>query len=103
MFRRFSLLCAFFLCSIHAALATDLPGSKDPPGMKRFEGAEIIHYATSPYDQYFTARGEGSIGVGFEKEGQGRGSGRSGCVQGTAGKLSRGLPKLPADASGSRV
>lgn len=50
------------------AQAADLPGSKDPPDFKRFEGSEIIHYETKSYDQYFLARGEGSIGVGFEKE-----------------------------------
>jgi OmpA-OmpF porin, OOP family len=57
-----------------AAPAADLPGSKDPAGLKRFEGSEIIHYATNPYDQYFVARGEGSIGVGFEKEERAEGS-----------------------------
>ncbi len=53
---------------IAAAHAADLPGSQDPPDFKRFEGSEIIHYATNAYEQYFLARGEGSIGVGFEKE-----------------------------------
>lgn len=48
--------------------AADLPGSKDPVGFKRFEGAEIIHYATSPDQPYFLARGEGGAGVGFAKE-----------------------------------
>src|SRR5262249_2376066 len=51
-----------------AAHAADLPGSKDPPDFKRFEGSEIIHYATSSYEQYFLARDEGSIGVGFKQE-----------------------------------
>lgn len=50
------------------AQAADLPGSKDPPDFKRFEGSEIIHYATNAYEQYFLARSEGSIGVGFDKE-----------------------------------
>jgi OOP family OmpA-OmpF porin len=48
--------------------AADLPGSKDPTGFKRYEGAEIIHYATSPDLPYFLARGEGGAGVGFAKE-----------------------------------
>ncbi len=48
--------------------AADLPGSKDPEGFGRFAGSEIIHYATSPQDQYFLARGEGAVGVGFEKQ-----------------------------------
>ncbi|MFB9265054.1 OmpA family protein [Bradyrhizobium erythrophlei] len=61
------LLCAATMM-ISTARAADLPGSKDPADFKRFEGSEIIHYATQPYGQYFMARGEGSIGVGFEKE-----------------------------------
>lgn len=61
------LLCAGTML-IGVANAADLPGSKDPPGFKRFEGSEIIHYETLSYGQYFMARGEGSIGVGFEKE-----------------------------------
>jgi len=48
--------------------AADLPGSKDPDALGRFEGSEIIHYSTSSHDQYFLARGEGAIGVGFEKQ-----------------------------------
>jgi OOP family OmpA-OmpF porin len=48
--------------------AADLPGSKDPDGFRRFEGAEIIHYAASPHEQYFLARGQGAVGVGFEKQ-----------------------------------
>jgi OOP family OmpA-OmpF porin len=59
-------------CSISMAAtiadAADLPGSKDPDGFRRIEGSEIIHYATSNRDQYFLARGEGAIGVGFEKQ-----------------------------------
>jgi OmpA-OmpF porin, OOP family len=51
-----------------AAHAADLPGGKDPPDFKRFEGSEIIHYATNSYEQYFLARDEGSIGVGFKQE-----------------------------------
>jgi hypothetical protein len=54
--------------AVTAADAADLPGSRDPDGFRRFEGSEIIHYATSPHEQYFLARGEGAIGVGFEKQ-----------------------------------
>ena len=32
------------------------------------KGAEIIHYAMSPHEQYFLARSEGAVGVGFEKQ-----------------------------------
>ncbi|HEY6256074.1 MAG TPA: OmpA family protein [Xanthobacteraceae bacterium] len=55
------------LLLLSAADAADLPGSKDPEGFRRFEGSEIIHYATSPHDQYFLARSEGAVGAGFEK------------------------------------
>jgi OmpA-OmpF porin, OOP family len=64
---RHPLLAAFGIALlVTTADAADLPGSKDPDGFRRFERSEIIHYATSPHDQYFLARGEGS-GAGFEK------------------------------------
>jgi outer membrane protein OmpA-like peptidoglycan-associated protein len=50
------------------ASAADLPGAKDPVGLRRFEGSEIIHYASSPQAEYFLARGEGAAGAGFTKE-----------------------------------
>jgi OmpA-OmpF porin, OOP family len=56
------------ILAISGANAADLPGSKDPPEFKRFEGSEIIHYATNSYEQYFLAKSEGSIGVGFENQ-----------------------------------
>src|ERR1700730_8607527 len=61
------LVVSGLLLLLTAADAADLPGSKDPDGFRRSEGSEIIHYATSPDDQYFLARSEGSVGVGFEK------------------------------------
>ena len=61
------LVACGILALLTAADAADLPGSKDPEGFRRFEGSEIIHYATSPQDQYFLARGQGAPGVGFEK------------------------------------
>jgi OOP family OmpA-OmpF porin len=59
--------CSLFMAATIAD-AADLSGSKDPNGFGRFEGSEIIHYATSPSGQYFLARGEGAVGVGFEKQ-----------------------------------
>ena len=59
--------CGLFMAATMAD-AADLPGSKDPVGFGRFVGSEIIHYATSPSGQYFLARGEGAVGVGFEKQ-----------------------------------
>jgi len=32
--------------------ATDLAGSKDPPGMKRYEGSQIIGYRAPRFDEY---------------------------------------------------
>jgi OOP family OmpA-OmpF porin len=63
-----SLLAAWILTSSGAAHAADLPGSKDPAGFKRFDGSDIIHYATSAYQPYFLARDVAAIGdEGFAK------------------------------------
>jgi len=62
------LMAAGMLLLLTAADAADLPGSKDPEGLKRIEGSEIIHYVTSPDHQYFLARGAGAVGAGFEKQ-----------------------------------
>ena len=59
--------CGIFVAATTAD-AADLPGSKDPDGFRRFEGSEILHYAASPQDQYFLARGEGAVGAGFERQ-----------------------------------
>lgn len=57
-----------FLLGAGIAQAADIPGSKDPPGFKRFEGSDIIHYVTRSYDRYFLARGEGNPDKGgFDK------------------------------------
>jgi OmpA-OmpF porin, OOP family len=61
-------VAAGIMLLLTAADAADLPGSKDPEGLKRIEGSEIIHYTTSPDAPYFLARGAGAVGVGFEKQ-----------------------------------
>lgn len=48
MIRTLLLLIAF--ASFTAA--ADLPGSKDPPGMKRYEGSEIIGYREPKFEEY---------------------------------------------------
>ncbi len=48
-----SLMVAFRM----AALAADLPGSKDPPGMKRYEGSEIIGYREPRFDEFLLPMG----------------------------------------------
>jgi outer membrane protein OmpA-like peptidoglycan-associated protein len=40
-----------------SALAADLPGSKDPPGMKRYEGSEIIAYREPRFDEFLVPMG----------------------------------------------
>jgi hypothetical protein len=46
------LLVALAVCVICGRVdATDLPGSKDNPFIKRFEGAEIVVYKARNYDQ----------------------------------------------------
>ena len=63
-----SLLAASIIATSGAAEASDLPGSRDPTGFKRFEGSDIIHYATSSYQPYFLARDLAAIGdEGFAK------------------------------------
>ena len=40
-----------------SALGADLPGSKDPPGMKRYEGSEIIGYREPKFDEFLLPMG----------------------------------------------
>lgn len=54
-FMRFATPLAWVLLIVSIAMAADVPGSKDPPGFKRFQGLEIIDYSTRPYDRYFVA------------------------------------------------
>src|SRR5688572_18239149 len=42
----------FLLTLTISAVAADLPGSKDPPGMKRYEGSEIIGYRAPKFDEF---------------------------------------------------
>jgi OOP family OmpA-OmpF porin len=39
------------------AFAADVPGSKDPPGMKRYEGSEIIGYREPRFDEFLLPLG----------------------------------------------
>ena len=45
-------LLALLALTPAAARAADLPGSKDPAGMKRYEGSEIIGYKAPTFDEY---------------------------------------------------
>jgi outer membrane protein OmpA-like peptidoglycan-associated protein len=41
-----------FLAICAAAHAADIPGSKDPPGYKRYEGSSIVHALAKSYVEY---------------------------------------------------
>src|SRR6266852_7805654 len=45
------------LAAAISAFAVDLPGSKDPPGMKRYEGSEIIGYRAPRFDEFLLPLG----------------------------------------------
>ena len=44
------LAIAALLTSTTSLVAKDIPGSKDHPLLKRFEGSEIVRYKTAPFD-----------------------------------------------------
>src|ERR1035441_1700349 len=45
------------LLLIWPAAAADLPGSQDPPLMKRYAGSEIIGYRSPKFDEYLMPLG----------------------------------------------
>src|ERR1700682_3399969 len=52
------------------ALAADLPGSQDPPGMKRYAESEIIGYRAPKFDEFLLPLGRPTSAappVGYEK------------------------------------
>lgn len=49
-------LCVVFSSAV-LAKAQDLPNSKDPPGMKRYEGSELIGYRAPMFDEYLLPLG----------------------------------------------
>src|SRR5580698_698840 len=57
MSKRTLTLLSLMVTLILAALAADLPGSKDPPGMKRYEGSEIIGYREPRFDEFLVPTG----------------------------------------------
>lgn len=54
-----SAIAACILCLLVASLcaAQDVPGSKDPAGMKRYEGSELIGYRAPKFDEYLLPLG----------------------------------------------
>lgn len=51
------LICFAFLVFPSALYAQDLPGSKDPPGTKRYAGSELIGYRAPKFDEYILPLG----------------------------------------------
>jgi outer membrane protein OmpA-like peptidoglycan-associated protein len=45
------------LCLAVSALPADLPNAKDPPGMKRYDGSEIIGYRAPRFDEFLLPLG----------------------------------------------
>jgi OmpA-OmpF porin, OOP family len=54
--RLITALCVVFSSAV-LARAQDLPNSKDPPGMKRYEGSELIGYRAPMFDEYLLPLG----------------------------------------------
>jgi OOP family OmpA-OmpF porin len=55
-----AILAACFFCFVAALISStgqDLPGSKDPAGMKRYEGSELIGYRAPKFDEYLLPLG----------------------------------------------
>jgi hypothetical protein len=50
-------LCILFSGGILTSAAQDLPNSKDPAGMKRYEGSELIGYRAPRFDEYLLPLG----------------------------------------------
>jgi OmpA-OmpF porin, OOP family len=44
--------CVFWSVAVLLSAGQDLPGSKDPAGMKRYEGSELIGYRAPKFDEY---------------------------------------------------
>ena len=49
--------CVFLSLSALISAAQDLPNSKDPAGMKRYEGSELIGYRAPKFDEYLLPLG----------------------------------------------
>ncbi len=50
-------LCVFSTILALSATAQDVPGSKDPAGMKRYEGSSLIGYRAPKFDEYLLPLG----------------------------------------------
>jgi OmpA-OmpF porin, OOP family len=50
-------LCLLSSFAVWPIAAQDVPNSKDPPGMKRYEGSELIGYRAPKFDEYLLPLG----------------------------------------------
>jgi OmpA-OmpF porin, OOP family len=57
MFRTFFAFCVFSFLAVVTTAAQDVPDSKDPAGMKRYEGSELIGYRAPKFDEYLLPLG----------------------------------------------
>jgi OOP family OmpA-OmpF porin len=49
--------CVLFFVAVLTSAGQDLPNSKDPVGMKRYEGSELIGYRVPKFDEYLLPLG----------------------------------------------
>jgi OOP family OmpA-OmpF porin len=49
--------CVFWSVAVVISAAQDVPNSKDPAGMKRYEGSELIGYRAPQFDEYLLPLG----------------------------------------------
>jgi OmpA-OmpF porin, OOP family len=57
----------FCTAAVLIASAQDVPNSKDPPGMKRYEGSELIAYRPPQFDEYLLPLGPPVNSLAYEK------------------------------------
>ena len=62
-------LCIFLALPLFTSAAQDQPNSKDPAGMKRYEGSQLIGYRAPRFDEFLLPLGPitGSAPVAYEK------------------------------------
>src|ERR1700693_3881547 len=56
-FKSILAVCILLSLTLLTVAAQDLPNSKDPAGMKRYEGSELIGYRAPKFDEYLLPLG----------------------------------------------
>jgi OOP family OmpA-OmpF porin len=54
---KISAICLLLFSAAAVAFAQDVPNSNDPPGMKRYEGSDLIGYRAPKFDEYLVPLG----------------------------------------------